>query len=621
MEELFSPSPAPSAIPSAPEDLTTTIALQTIQLTTSTISCIASSTIAFMISRSEHGLHLPYRRIIFGLSCADILSSLGFMTGPMLVPRDEKGVNWTIGGPSGTIGTCEMNGFILTLGGTAAPMYMCALCIYYLCKVNYSMSDRVFARKVEKPMHFFIIGWSFIGTLVALITDNINSVPGGDTCYISSSPVKCEIDPLVECERGKHSATYAMIISYVPNIFSFLGISICMGRIACKVHHMGRLSTVYHRRYIPSQSSSLNNSEHSSGTRQGCNGCFLKVFVCAVCRFMNPPVTNQQEVQNEIVSRSEAVARARIRETYQQAILYVLSFFLVYLWPYIFGIHQLIGATKLPFAVAVLLYIFYPLGGLFNILVYTRLKVGIVKRRNPEFLWIQCFWEVIKAGGDAPPRRPTQQTTARLRRRGAGSSSNRNRHHQHRPLRRANMDTRSRSSRATVRRGTRRRDRIDSNALPRTPERSNEVEVDSEIPYISEFNSTSDDKHKSSGLITCSSDAFSTNHVSLESGVQQPDEPYSTDGREHSNQDGVPPDDLSTSSINDIVEDDDNEASMIESGLAGELSPELSTILSNELFEDDDSTRQAIEMCISIDSPNELSAALPDDSTDDFIDR
>jgi hypothetical protein len=60
---------------------------------------------------------------------------------------------------------------------------------------------------------------------------------------------------------------------------------------------------------------------------------------------------------------------------------------------------------------------------------------------------------------------------------------------------------------------------------------------------------------------------------------------------------------------------------MIESGLAGELSPELSTILSNELFEDDDSTRQAIEMCISIDSPNELSAALPDDSTDDFIDR
>lgn len=599
MEGPFPQSLSPTVTPSAPEDLTTTIALQTIQLTTSTISCIASSTIAYMISRSGHGLHSPYRRIIFGLSCADILSSLGFMTGPMLVPRDEKGVNWTIGGPSGTVATCEMNGFILTLGGTAAPMYMCALCIYYLCKVNYSMSDRVFARKMEKPIHFFIVGWSFIGASVALITDNINSVPGGDLCFITSSPVKCEINPLVECERGEHSATYAMIISYAPNIFSFLGITICMARIACKVHYMGRISTIYRRRHVPSQPSPSNHSEPSSGTGLGCNGRFLKVFVSAVSRFVNPPNSNEEEVRNEIVTRSEAIARDRMRETYQQAGLYVIAFFLVYLWPYIFGVQQLIGATKLPFAVSVFFYLLYPFGGLFNILVYTRLKVAIVKRRHPEFLWIQCFWEVIKAGGDAPPRRPNEQVTARIRRRGAGNSSHRNRENRHHQVRRGNLSTRTRSSRATVRRGTRRRDRIDSNALPRSHQMSDQVVISSGIPCISEMNTSSEDKHKSSGKLTCSSDAFSLNHDPVSSGAQQSDEPHPTESPEFSNLDDVARDELHMSEINDIVEGDNDEGHSMELGLANEFSRDLSTVSVNELLEGDDCERDVEESDIN----------------------
>lgn len=620
MEGLFSYDAVPTPAPTHPQRLGTTITLQSIQLTTSTISCIASSTIALMVSRHGYGLQSPYRRIIFGLSCADILSSLGFMTGPMLVPRTEKGVRWTIGGPSGTIATCEMNGFILTLGGTAAPMYMCGLCIYYLCKVNYNMSDRSFARKIEKPIHAFIVGWSFIGALVALITDNINSVPGGDTCFISSSPVKCEIDPLVECDRGEHSATYAMIISYVPNIFSFLGISVCMARIACKVHYMGRVSTIYRQRHVPPQTPSSNNSAESPVTGQGCNGCFLKVFVCAVCRFVNPPLVSENEVRNEIVTRSEAIARARIRDTYQQAILYVLSFFLVYLWPYVFGIHQLIGAPKLPFAFSILFYIFYPLGGLFNILVYTRLKVAIVKRRKPEFIWIKCFWEVIKAGGDAPPRRPHHQTTARLRRHGAGSLLNTNRHHRNHQLRRGSMDSRSRSSRATVRIGTRRRDVIDSNTLPRSPQISDQIDIASGIPYLSEVNSTSEGKYRSSGLITCSSDAYSANHMPIESDAHQSVQPYSSE----SSEDGIVGDDpsseLSSSLISNIVEETGG-FNEIETTFAGELSHEMSTVLISDVLEGDDSAADAIETGIPLEFHHELVTALTDDTTDVLTDR
>jgi hypothetical protein len=395
------------------------------------------------------------------------------------------------------------------------------------------MSDRAFARKYEKPLHVFIFGWSFIGALVALITDNLNSVPGGDTCFISSSPVKCEIDPLVECQRGKHSATYAMVISYVPNIFSFLGISVCMARIACKVHHMGRLSSIFHRRGLAQSTGGLfspNDFGNTAvSTQEETKKSFFKVFVSAVYnRFVTLPAiasSNEgEEVRNEIVTRSEAIARARIRDTYQQAILYVLSFFLVYLWPYIFGIHQLVGGRELPFAVAMLFYIFYPLGGFFNILVYTRLKVAIVKRRNPEFIWIRCFWEVIKAGGDAPPRRQSRVANVALRRRGTGSSSSRpNRHGR----RRANMDQVSRSSRPTVRRGTVRRvdGRINSDESLISPQISAQVDSGSSNPYVSEVSGVSDKKYNSSGLQTCTSEAVSTHRILQDSNIDLSFEP------------------------------------------------------------------------------------------------
>ena len=46
--------------------------------------------------------------------------------------------------------------------------------------------------------------------------------------------------------------------------------------------------------------------------------------------------------------------------------------------------------------------IFYPLGGLFNILVYTRPKVLSLRRINPQYYWFQAFVIVIRAGAVVP---------------------------------------------------------------------------------------------------------------------------------------------------------------------------------------------------------------------------
>jgi hypothetical protein len=124
-----------------------------VQICTSSISLIGSSTIAIMIFTSPTGLSTPYKRIIFGLSIADIMQSLALVTGPFSPPRETPQSPWSIGNTS----TCETNGFLMTAGSSAVTMYTCSLCIFYLSKLVYRMSNHNFTRRVEIYLHVFIV--------------------------------------------------------------------------------------------------------------------------------------------------------------------------------------------------------------------------------------------------------------------------------------------------------------------------------------------------------------------------------------------------------------------------------------------------------------------------------
>ena len=438
-----SPSAATSFPPSAPAYLYETEVLQSVQLSTAGLSFIASFLIAFMILRQTDSFHSPYRRIIFGLSCADILSSFALITGPFSVPRDSVDTVFTVaGGPFGNITTCNLNGFLFVIGSTAAPMYMSALCLYYFYKVIYNMSDRRFARKIEKGLHSCIIIWSVGGAIVAVATNNINTVPGGDFCYISSSPLNCEVDPLVDCDRGENFILFAIAISYAPNLFSFFGIVFAMLRISYKVHAQesrnatyrfaaGRRASVIGFAQGANQEPRAANQEIPAQRRQSFADITRRAFSSIVGGDVFAGNGQNNQNQGRAFGRDELAARARMRETYMQAWLYVIAFFIVYLWPYIFGICEFFD-IDIPFEVSVLTYVFYPLGGFLNILLYTRQKVATVRRRTSH-VWIRCLWIVISKGGETPappPRQPAGRRDQRANRDNprsddANSSSNR----------------------------------------------------------------------------------------------------------------------------------------------------------------------------------------------------
>jgi hypothetical protein len=99
-------------------------------------------------------------------------------------------------------------------------------------------------------------------------------------------------------------------------------------------------------------------------------------------------------------------AKQREREITIQALLYAGSFLFIYLWPIIgtvrFAFSKKPTTTQEYFDPShYLSLLFYPLGGLLNVTVYTRQKCNVVRsRRNCSRL--SAFFAVVAHGGDLP---------------------------------------------------------------------------------------------------------------------------------------------------------------------------------------------------------------------------
>ena len=110
-----------------------------------------------------------------------------------------------------------------------------------------------------------------------------------------------------------------------------------------------------------------------------------------------------------------------VRATVIQTMLYVLAFLFTYVPILVF--RNFIGyAGHPPTIILWILHGLFPLGGLFNILVYTRVPMASVKRLRPDYSWWKTFYMVLKAGGEVPGRlkRTDRRAKRQYRRLGRG---------------------------------------------------------------------------------------------------------------------------------------------------------------------------------------------------------
>jgi hypothetical protein len=138
----------------------------------------------------------------------------------------------------------------------------------------------------------------------------------------------------------------------------------------------------------------------------------------------------------------------------------------------LFNVHS-IDNSQIP----TLLVAFFPLGGLYNILVYTRPNVSSLRRTDANLSWLKAFILVIRAGGEVPSRTETSSCFLCFRS--------------------SNDDNKNRSSPSQIS-GIAKRGYYYSNRNPPAVERKSEVNmaslngVDSSSLYLDDLENTDD---------------------------------------------------------------------------------------------------------------------------------
>jgi len=90
--------------------------------------------------------------------------------------------------------------FFLHLGSVGSIYYNCALSVYYVCVIKFSMSEDTFKRKIEPICHIIANVYAIAGASYLLAGQRFNSF--GHVCWINAVPPNCINDPEVECIRG-----------------------------------------------------------------------------------------------------------------------------------------------------------------------------------------------------------------------------------------------------------------------------------------------------------------------------------------------------------------------------------------------------------------------------------
>ena len=374
------------------------VALTVIPMISGLASMIGSSTIIAAILRSSQKLANPYRRIIFGMSCFDVLQSLSFIM--IVFKTDPAEKSWLA---LGNQISCQLFGFFKFAGHNGTLLYSLSLNIFYLCLVKYHVKRDNFCHRIEPFLHGVPILWAFTSASCIVATGHLNpSVALNQECFISPYPVNCLRDANIECIRGQHSKLYRVLFHFGPIILTYLGIILTLGIIWQSVNGLERRMERHRMRSSVVSVSALrrNSIRRQQSAATTISRPDLELNSVFKWKGSNPDEPFQRSLRQ----------RKKGKPFLVQAKWYSIVFFIVYLFPVIGTIRHLAGMPHST-TILVLVRILNPLQGALNILVYTRPHVAKELARNSNMSWWGAFKKVIKSGGDDGDER-----TNRLRR-------------------------------------------------------------------------------------------------------------------------------------------------------------------------------------------------------------
>ena len=292
------------------------------------LSIFGSSFIIYQVLKNTKKREMVYHRQMLILSCTDFLYSAVWFVG-----------SW----PAPASGWCTANAFLGLLTAVPQAMFNAAMCLYYLFTIRYKWSE-VQMRRLQPLLLVFPIVWGLVSAILPLSAGMINPGING-ACFASKAPSGCSGTDCIPAEH--YYDLFSSIALYVPLWTSFAVALVSMFSV-----------------YITVSKDAQNDSADEA------------------------PVGFLWFAQRE--AGQDGSGRTRSRRMARQAFWYLVNFFMTYVFSTVVVIIRMSG-SDVPFALTSLSYLFSPLQGFGNAIIYMRPRYLRNREKNPEM----SHWQAI----------------------------------------------------------------------------------------------------------------------------------------------------------------------------------------------------------------------------------
>eukprot|EP00555_Chaetoceros_dichaeta_P005705 CAMPEP_0198262274 /NCGR_PEP_ID=MMETSP1447-20131203/10814_1 /TAXON_ID=420782 /ORGANISM="Chaetoceros dichaeta, Strain CCMP1751" /LENGTH=481 /DNA_ID=CAMNT_0043950457 /DNA_START=145 /DNA_END=1590 /DNA_ORIENTATION=+ len=329
------------------------------------ISVISSSIIIIMVLRSREKLNHMYHRLMVGFSTADIFVSAAMSFSSLPGPQDNPSPKvWK---SIGSQGTCDAQGFFFMLGSSSAPLYFLSLQIYYLCVIKYEMNLEEI-KKIEPFLHGVPVLIGLISAIVPLATESMN--PGYSWCWVQSFPLGCNADPNVECTRGAHASIQRWVFVGAPLIIILVIASVVMWMIYNSVRTLDQLNASHDFRSTTVNDAQSKRADEDRQSSRSSIPASIGSIVTSVVSYFEP-------LEPRVAARYRRSQQAR-----ERIFQYYIGYLLTICFPLLYVPIAITGISV--DVLEVLTFIFYPLQGFFNMMVFILPNLKKVRRRHTE---------------------------------------------------------------------------------------------------------------------------------------------------------------------------------------------------------------------------------------------
>jgi len=377
------------------------------------ISVLCSMTVICLICRSSQGLtKSTQNRLIFGLCVSDILYSITTSLFNVMAPNENYYYQYTWNAHGDAL-SCDIQGFLITVGFSTGALYTCSLNLYYLAIVKYEKSDEYIRKKLEVYFHAIPIGISILGSIVVLVSHNLNVDPTG-LCWLPvHDPPHCigfEDGTIrdgftIPCGRGRDTKLiyillFALVAVSPPIIItiSLMLIYKAVVEIEARLSKYGAASlripgVSVVRATITAVTAKEGSTERSAVATTnnnigGNSGFCPRTFLCNNCStFLRCKNNSGSRTSTSTPKKSSSSSKSRT--VMHKAISYSISYVLTWVFATIVFFLN-VSEKNVPLTITYLLAIFSCLQGFYTLIIYIYPKVILIHKKE-KVSWMQAI--------------------------------------------------------------------------------------------------------------------------------------------------------------------------------------------------------------------------------------